>query len=67
MWLVDGKGDDLLLGANPGPVSDRQQLPDFIQCQAKDGFAGNFVELKERGGEMEDGEHHSSGIDNNST
>lgn len=52
MQLVDGKGDDVLLGANPGLVSDRQQLLDFIQCQAKDGFAGNFAELKERGGEM---------------
>lgn len=52
MRLVDGKGDDLLLGANPGLVSDGQQLLDFIQCQAKDGFAGNSAELKERVGEV---------------
>lgn len=55
MQLVDGKGDDLSLGADPGLVSDKQQLLGFMQLQAKDGFAGNFAELRKRGGEMEGG------------
>lgn len=42
MQLVNGKGDNLLLGTDCGLVSGRQQLLNIMQCQAKDGFVGNF-------------------------